>query len=328
MRQTRWLVLATMVTVLVGSSASHAGAQTFVSPPGLPTGLLIDCDAGQRIGNSMSYWLLYIKGTCNSEPLGYVVIGRTQTVTLDGRWAGVADPSRGTIIGATADTAAIYVTGGNATIRYLNISGPGGGIQVTDGAAATIEGNVIEDSGREGITVNRIATARIVGNVIRHNGTDGIFISENANARIGFLYDPTPRPNTIQSNIGAGIRVSRNSNARIAGNLVRNNGSDGIRIHRGSQAEISSNEISGNGRAGIMVLENSGVNLGSDAGDGLFDAPNSTVTQNSTFGVACYIGGYVNGRVGSLTGAFRQADFGKECVNSLLEKHADKKAKD
>jgi parallel beta-helix repeat protein len=91
----------------------------------------------------------------------------------------------------------------------------------------------------------------------------------------------------------------------------------GINVERASQATISDNTIDANGQHGIFVTENSVVNLGSDTGSGLFDAPNRTNTNNVLRGIACRVGGSANGRRGTLNGNGGAKDFGSSCVDSL-----------
>jgi hypothetical protein len=57
---------------------------------------------------------------------------------------------------------------------------------------------------------------------------------------------------------------------------------------------VSDNTIDANGQHGIFVTENSHVNLGSDTGAGIFDAPNRTTVNNVLSGIACRVGGSAN----------------------------------
>jgi parallel beta-helix repeat protein len=111
--------------------------------------------------------------------------------------------------------------------------------------------------------------------------------------------------------------VTLSASARIAGITIADNARNGIQVERASQATISDNTFDGNGVNGIFVTENSGVNLGSDAGAGLFDAPNRTTRNNGGRGIGCRLGGYANGRVGTLNGNAGQKDFGTTCNDSL-----------
>ena len=105
--------------------------------------------------------------------------------------------------------------------------------------------------------------------------------------------------------------------ARIAGTTISDNARHGINVERASQATVSDNASDANGQHGIFVTENSIVNLGSDAGSGLFDAPNRTVVNNGLRGIACRVGGAANGRRGTLNGNGGAKDIGTSCVDSL-----------
>lgn len=129
--------------------------------------------------------------------------------------------------------------------------------------------------------------------------------------------DTVASPNVIRDNGLHGISVTLSSSARIAGNTIAGNFRNGINVDRASQANISDNTIDGNGQNGIFVTENSGVNLGSDAGAGIFDAPNRTAVNNALRGIACRLGGYANGRLGTLNGGSAAKNFGASCLDSL-----------
>ena len=129
---------------------------------------------------------------------------------------------------------------------------------------------------------------------------------------------PTPPPSSpapAAPIVPAGLTLS--SSARIAGNTISDNVRHGINVERASQATISDNLLDANGQHGIFVTENSVVNLGSDTGAGLFDAPNRTVVNNALRGIACRVGGAANGRRGTLNGNAGAKDFGASCVDSL-----------
>jgi parallel beta-helix repeat protein len=111
--------------------------------------------------------------------------------------------------------------------------------------------------------------------------------------------DTVASPNIIRNNGMHGISLQFSSSARIAGNTISDNVRNGINVAQASQATISTNAIDANGQNGISVSENSGVNLGSDTGVGLFEAPNTTSANNVLRGISCSVGAYGNGRIGS-----------------------------
>jgi parallel beta-helix repeat protein len=98
---------------------------------------------------------------------------------------------------------------------------------------------------------------------------------------------------------------------------ISDNLRNGINVDRASQANVSDNTIDANGQNGIFVTENSGVNLGSDTGAGIFDAPNRTTVTNGLRGISCRVGGYANGRLGTLNGIGGAKTFGTSCLDSL-----------
>lgn len=254
-----------------------------------------------------------VSGTCNEN----VVIQEEKIrLTVDGGGTAVINgpnPTQNTII----------VRGNKITIRnFASITGGRHGIAVQSSGLATIDGNGISGTGRRGINVNEGSSVTIINNAIEDNPNDGIFVTENSSARIGFISatDTVASPNTIQRNSGGGIIVSRSANVQIVGNTISNNTDDGILVSRVSHAEIASNTIDGNGRDGVLVGENSGVNLGRDTGTGIFNLPNNTTvgSENTGFGIRCFINSYANGRLGTLNGNSGATSFTGGCINSLI----------
>lgn len=276
----------------------------------------VDCDKEQAgalqraIDRATPGQTILVSGSCYenvSIPPG------KDLLTLDG--GGI-----GTVVGPDVTINTIQIRGPRAvTITGLTIRGGRVGIDVSRGSSAFINGNTIEDAARNGITLGAFATANIVNNTIQNNATAGILVTGNAFGFIGFATadDPVASPNIIRNNGTHGISLTLSSSARIAGNTVSNNARHGINVERASQATISDNTIDANGQHGIFVTENSMVNLGSDTGAGLFDAPNHTNTNNVLRGIACRVGGSANGRRGTLNGTGGAKDFGTSCVDSL-----------
>jgi parallel beta-helix repeat protein len=276
----------------------------------------VDCDkeesgALQRaLDRAESGQTIRVSGTCHenvSMPLG------KDLITLDGGGSGAIDGPD-----VTANTLQIRGPRG-ITIRALTITGGRVGIDVSRGATAFIDGNTIEGAARNGITLGAFASANIVNNTIQNNGSAGILVTGNAFGFIGFATadDVVASPNIIRNNGTHGISVTFSSSARIAGNTISNNSRHGVNVERASQATISDNTVDANGQHGVFVTENSVVNLGTDSGTGLFDAPNRTVVNNSLRGIACRVGGSANGRRGTLNGNGGAKDFGTSCVDSL-----------
>ena len=277
---------------------------------------LVECDkepsgALQRaIDRATSGQTILVSGTCYenvSIPPG------KDSLTLDGG-------GNGAIHGADVTVNTLQIRGPRGiTVKRLRITGGRAGIDVSRGATALVDGNTIEDTARNGITLGSFASANIVNNIIQNNASAGILVTGNAFGFIGFATadDVAASPNIIHNNGTHGISVTFSSSARIAGNTISNNVRHGISVDRASQANVSDNTIDGNGQHGIFVTENSVVNLGSDTGTGLFDAPNRTNVNNALRGIACRVGGAANGRRGTLNGTGGAKDFGTSCVDSL-----------
>jgi len=277
---------------------------------------LVDCDkerpgALQRaIDRARPGDTIQVSGTCDENVA--VPVG-TDRLTLDGGGTGA-------IHGPDLAVNTLQIRGPRGvTVTGLTISGGRAGIDVSRGATALIDGNTIENTGRNGITLGAFATANIVNNTIQNNASAGILVTGNAFGFIGFATadDPVASPNIIRNNGTHGISLTLSSSARIAGNTISNNLRHGINVERASQATVSDNTIDANGQSGIFVTENSIVNLGSDTGAGLFDAPNRTNVNNVLRGIACRVGGSANGRRGTLNGNAGPKDFGTSCVDSL-----------
>lgn len=276
----------------------------------------VDCNqehpgALQRaIDRARSGGTIQVRGTCRENVT--IPVGK-DLLTLDGG-------GEATIDGPDATANTILVRGPRGvTITRLTITGGRVGIDVSRGSSALIDGNTIEGTGRNGIILGAFSTANIVNNTIQNNPVNGILITGNAFGFIGFRTadDTVASPNIVRNNGLNGINVTLSSSARIAGNTISDNIRNGINVERASQATVSDNNIDANGQNGIFVTENSGVNLGSDTGTGIFDASNRTSVNNALRGISCRVGGYANGRLGTLNGNSGAKDFGTSCVDSL-----------
>jgi parallel beta-helix repeat protein len=226
-----------------------------------------------------------------------------------------------TITGTNSSMPTIMILGRSITVENFTINGPFNGIQVFFGGTAFIKHNTISTGGY-GIMVLFNSYASIDENTITNNLRDGIVVSNNSYANIGsggWDWDPVSVPNIIQGN-EYGVSVSRSSSAKIVGNTISSNTYDGVRVVKVSHAEISDNTIDGNGQNGILVVQNSGVNLGRDTGETIFDLPNSSIVGNGAFGVSCDTGGYADGRLGTLDGVKKHSatHFTKNCIDSLI----------
>jgi len=255
---------------------------------------------------------LLVSGTCNEN----LVVGEAlHDITLDGQGTAA--------ISGDSSANAVTVTGNGITIRGFTISGGNPqAVAVQDGGTAVLDGNTIQSAARNGIAVFRGSSANIVNNTIQNNGLAGIAIQQTATARIGWSGPPDNRvsaPNTIQNNGAQGIQVYRGSSAQIFSNTIQNNASHGVFVDRNAQAEIAACLITGNGGDGIRGTRGAAVDTGTDATGATPQFDDDTNTgSNLGFGVRCAIGGFVDGRLGSLTGVLGGSSFAEGCVNSLV----------
>jgi nitrous oxidase accessory protein NosD len=258
--------------------------------------------------------MLLVNGMC-TEPI--TVPASASNVTLDGQ--GTA-----TIQVADAAPLVVSVLGREITVRGFTLSGGRNGVGVFRGGTAVIDGNTIQNSGAGGqpgsglgINVAQNSFAAIVNNTITHNRSAGILVHEGSSARIGFIdVAATGAPNLIQDNGDAGILVSRGASARVVAATIIGNGGDGIFVERESQLEAANNTISGNRGDGIRAVEGSGVVI--EVGAATVTQPNTTDAnqQNGGFGLACSIGGYVRGPLGSLGGTKGPRSIDRSCVDA------------
>jgi parallel beta-helix repeat protein len=275
----------------------------------------VDCDqeaagALQRaIDRAHSGDTIHVSGTCD-ENLS-IAEGKNR-ITLNGG-------GHATNHGPDQAVSSISVRGMGVTITGLTVSGGRDAIDVGRNGTAVVDGNTLTGSRRFGILVHGSGAATIVNNTIENNPSNGINVTTGAFAFVGVRSgeDVVASPNIVRFNGGHGVTVAFSASARIVGNTIGNNTRNGINVERASYANAASNSIDANGQNGIFVTENSAVNLGSDTGAGIYDAPNQTVANNALRGIACRVGGAANGRLGTLNGNGGATDFGGSCVNSL-----------
>jgi parallel beta-helix repeat protein len=230
-------------------------------------------------------------------------------ITLDGRGAA-------TIHGPNPTVNTITIRGRGITITGFTITGGRNGIGVLMGGAATIQRNVIQETGETGINVAQHSYARIVGNTIQNNPDAGIRVLENSSARIGFqdLADPAPQGNVIRQN-GApgGVLVQRSAGASLTGNTISENAGPGVSVRDGSHADIAGNHIDGNASNAVEVSQNSEVKLGDEPG--VLNPANDTTVPNGGFGLRCSTNSSAGGSVGTLIGVEGDRKFDSSCAN-------------
>ena len=254
-----------------------------------------------------------VTGTCNEN----IVVPPTKVgLIINGQGsATISGPN-------TTSVAAVQILGFNITLKGFTVTGGLDGVWIVSGGMGRIDSCTVSGGARHGITIGS-GEGRIYGSTVSGNPVCGISVSEGAVGRIGYNngWDTVAVANTIQDNQGPGICVSRSSTARIVGNTIKGNGGDGITIDRASQADVAGNTIDDNAQNGVRVLGNSGLNLGNATGSTMFDQPNSTNTglKNGSAGIRCSLGGYVDGRRGTLKGAAGQIVIGSGCINTTVK---------
>jgi hypothetical protein len=301
------------ITLALGATFISPGPTIGRAKSGTHT---LTCGSGRTIGQTLKILkpgdTLLVSGSCNEN----VEIGEEfQRITLDGQGAAT--------ISGDASAHAVTVRGKGITIRgFVVTGGAPQGINVQDGGSAVIDSNLVHGNARNGIGVFRNSSADIINNTIQHNPVAGIVVDSISSARIGWAGPPNNRvsaPNTIQDNGTQGIQVIRGSSAQIFTNTIQGNGDNGIFVDRNSQAQVAGCVITGNAGDGIRGMRGAAVDIGTDATKSTpqFD-DDTNVGTNGGFGVRCTIAGFVDGRLGSLTGTSGGKSFAEACVDSVV----------
>lgn len=131
------------------------------------------------------------------------------------------------------------------------------GLQVSEGAEATLIRNRSEGNGNKGLLVFDSASVMAQNNWLGGNG-DGVTVSNGSTAALSY--------NVVTGNDDIGIGLTSQSRAQIVGNTLVGNGvvgpnSEGVRLTRESHAEIAENEIRGNDDNGIVVMGHSHADI-------------------------------------------------------------------
>ncbi len=262
-----------------------------------------------------------VSGTCTEIVL---ILANRSGITLNGGGTATIICQSPIPSGVCATNGNVAILGKAITIRGFNITGGMAAIQIVQGASATINGNNIYGTQKNGMLVAQGSYATIINNTIHDTGlnpdypnTTGIEVSDNASAWIGVssIANTVASPNFIRNNHN-GIRVRRSASAYIVGNEISRNTDDGIKVLEGSVADIAGNLIDGNGQNGIFVSQGSGVKLADDdTGTAIFNLPNSGT--NGHKGLSCSVGGYVDGFLGDLDGLHGAVGISKGCFNSV-----------
>jgi hypothetical protein len=264
----------------------------------------VNCDTGgilqAEITAASAGDTIMVTGTCREN----IYIEETkEQITLNGGGTAIIEAlnSNDMVVRAMGRMIKIQgftIRGGLDGIHTPGYPPPGGG------AKLYIDNNIVENNSRMGINIGQNSYAVITNSTVRNNTSYGIVVSELSSSRIGVvgIGDANAYPNIIEGNGGDGIRVTRNAYALILGNTIRGNTGNGIYVSKVSHADVASNTIDNNGDCGIQVTQNSGVILGNDTGETIYDLPNTTSVKNAQFGIKATIGAFVDGRKGSLKG--------------------------
>ena len=275
----------------------------------------VDCDAGNSVNAAVRSAkpgdTVLVSGTCKEQvSIPPEVVG----VTVDGqKKTTIQHPG-----GNAPSPHVFYNRGKEIVIKGLTVTGGLDGIHLSGPASAVIDGNVVTKNSGRGIHIDKGSIARILNTTVEQSGLIGIDITGASYAYIGLFIPRVPAlaPNTIRNNGGPGINIERTSGAWVVGNTISNNKGPGIALHRNAQADVIANVISGNGGDGITVSYGSGVNLNSEPRK---DGPNQTASgqPNAGAGIRCTIGGYVEGPLGTLSGAKGAKAFDSGCVDRV-----------
>jgi parallel beta-helix repeat protein len=279
--------------------------------PALAATLNVDCDAGQTMTAALTNIkpgdTMLVSGTCKEHVAPEIV-----RVTLDGqKKTTIQYPG-----GPAASPHAVYVRGKEITMKGFTVTGGQDGIHLSGPASTVIDGNVVIKNSGRGIHIDKGSIARILNTRVEDNGSIGVDVTGASYAYIGVFIPrvPTLAPNTIRNNGGPGINIERSSGAWIVGNTISGNKESGIAVHRSAQADVIGNFINANGGDAITASFMGGVNFKSEPRQ---DGPNQTASgqPNAGFGVRCMVGGYVDGPMGTLSGAQGTKDFDPSCAN-------------
>jgi parallel beta-helix repeat protein len=306
-RTARWPGLALVIILSFFGVADAASAAS------------VDCGKGDKIGPAVAAASagerIVIRGICR------------ESVTVPPNAYGLVLEGEGdaAIVGPDPRQPVILVLGREIAIRRLRLSQGRNGINVLRGASAAVDGVTIEDAGQEGIpgsglgmNIGQHAFASVVNATIRNNRAAGILVHENSGVRVGFVDVATIIAGNGITDNGRGIVIEESAQARVVGTTISGNKGFGIYVARGSHLEFADNVIEGNGADGVHVIGGSGAIV--EIGDGAVRKANRTSADrtNGGFGIACSLGGYVAGPLGTLSGRKGATDISGNCSNGLV----------
>ena len=275
--------------------------------------ITVDCDGGEKIQDKLAQAkaddIVQVSGTCKD---GVQIPSDVVRVTLDGQGKARIEAPRG--------RDSIFIRGRDITVRGFTLTGGRDGIHLSGqaaGASAVIENNIIRQTGRRGIHLDQGSIGRIGGNTIEDVPAEGINLTESSNARIGFIiFDPAP--NTVRNAGLHAIVVSNGSTAKILANTLTGSRGSGIVVTRNAQADIWANVITANAGDAIAASHGAGIVL---TGEGMPRRENANETDanqvNEGFGVSCVLGGYADGKLGTLKGKRGSKNIDGSCATRV-----------
>ncbi len=193
--------------------------------------LSVDCDAAKdnniqaAVDAAAPGDTVFISGTCNQD-----VSIATDDITLSGNEAGVAcdkvDPS-----GSSAVTinGTVTVEGVRANLEFLEVTGPGLGVDIRDRATSNLTCNDISNNQETGVRVMRSSHAELRDNLIEANGQRSIgapFVWFDSGLLVIDQSYVRSDGNTYRDNQWAGVDVERGSTFR-SGDFLRRDGGTG-----------------------------------------------------------------------------------------------------
>ena len=229
-----------IISFLTNSTKFLLGSLLFLSM-GTAVAAVVNCpkqSIQKEVDKANGPTTIIIKGVCVED-----VTIKKNDITLEG--------DGGTVEGTITIRTARWVV-----IRNLTVTGSGAGVVGIENAAFTVEDSVIDRNGEAGIDVEDGAHATIRHNDITNNGQAalpdsgrGVLVNDGGNANI--------IDNDILNNRSDGIGVFNGSFARVEDNTIEGNGRPavfeaGIQVSR-AVVRGNRNIIKNNGYAGIEV---------------------------------------------------------------------------
>ena len=178
--------LAAALVLALGSGSTVAAQRVFVSSTGSDANTASSCAPTTPCRSFTAGMTVVDPGgeivAMDAAGYGAVTIDKSVSILANpGFFAGIAASSGSAITIATADVQVV--------LRGLYLNGVGAiyGVQMTNGAALTVENCVISNFADSGILVMAPAKVRITDTVLRANGLDGAYLLAGVRAAVSNL---------------------------------------------------------------------------------------------------------------------------------------------